>query len=60
MKLTEQDKKALRCELCKDYGFILSNDADDKDDLQKCDDCNKFKSDEEAKDYVLKFINKGG
>ena len=45
------------CELCKDYGFILSNDADDKDDLQKCDDCNKFKSDEEAKKFVLKYIN---
>ena len=45
------------CELCKAYGFILSNDADDKDDLQKCDDCNKFKSDEEAKKFVLKYIN---
>ena len=47
----------IECELCQDYGFILSNDADDKDDLQKCDDCNVYNSDEEAKAYVLKFIN---
>ena len=45
------------CELCRDYGFILSNDQDDKNDLQRCDTCNEFKSDEEAKQFVLKFIN---
>jgi len=48
------------CEVCRDYGFILSNDQDDKNDLQRCDTCNEFKSDEEAKQFVLKFINKGG
>ena len=47
------------CELCKDYGFVLSNDAEGKDDLQKCDWCNEFKSDEEAKKFVLKHINQG-
>ena len=46
------------CEICNGMKFILSNDKNNKPDLQKCDDCNYFKTDQEAKDYVLKFILK--
>ena len=55
----KKDKKMEECEVCRDYGFILSNDQDDKNDLQRCDTCNEFESDEQAKQFVLKFINKG-
>jgi hypothetical protein len=44
------------CEICNDNFFILSNDEFGKNDLQKCDECNYFKSDDDAKNYVLKFI----
>jgi|TARA_S200002703_G_scaffold19864_1_gene16120 hypothetical protein len=46
------------CEECNDNHFLLSNDENGNDDLQKCDECNYFKSDDEAKQYVLKFIIK--
>jgi len=52
-----KDKKMEECEVCRDYGFVLSNDEDGKNDLQRCDTCNEFESDEEAKQFVLKFIN---
>ena len=45
------------CHACDDNHFLLSNDENGNDDLQKCDECNYFKSDDEAKQYVLKFIN---
>lgn len=48
------------CETCKDLFFILSNDVNNRPDLQKCDECNFFKSDDDAKKYVLKFILKRG
>ena len=42
------------CHACDDNHFLLSNDENGNDDLQKCDECNYFKSDDEAKQYVLK------
>ena len=38
-----------QCKICNDNYFILSNDEQGKDEIQKCDNCNYFKSDEEAK-----------
>jgi len=46
------------CSFCVGHGFILSNDELGNDDLQKCDECNDFKSDDDAKKYVLKYIIK--
>ena len=46
------------CEACNDNHFLLSNDEDGNPDLQRCDECKHFENDDEAKKYVLKFINK--
>ena len=44
------------CECCNDNHFLISNDQYGNDDLQKCDECNHFKSDDEARAFVLKII----
>jgi len=46
------------CEACNDNHFLLSNDENNNPDLQRCDECKYFENDDEAKKYVLKFINK--
>ena len=54
-----KDDEVEYCETCNDNYFILSNDEEGNDDLQRCDECNYFESDDDAKNYVLKFIIKG-
>lgn len=44
------------CEQCHNNHFLISNDENGNDDLQKCDECNHFKSDDEARAFVLKII----
>ena len=43
----------MKCEICNDKYFIHSNDEDGNDEIQRCDDCGYFSSDEEAQNYVL-------
>jgi hypothetical protein len=49
------------CEDCDNKGWILSNDEDWNDEIQKCDNCNTFKHDEEAQMFVhfLGFDDEG-
>ncbi len=44
--------------MCHDMKFILSNDESGNPDLQRCDECDYFTSDDQAKAYVLEFISK--
>ena len=39
-----------QCKICNDNYFILSNDEQGNDEIQKCDDCNYFKSDKQAQE----------
>jgi len=43
------------CEICEGEGFILSNDINGKDQVQKCDECNIFKTDTEAQQHVKDY-----
>ena len=45
------------CKTCNDNYFILSNDKEGNDEIQKCDDCNYFKSDKQAQEVnnVLEY-----
>ena len=45
-----------KCNLSNDNYFILSNNEKGKPDLQKCDECNQFRCDDDAKLYVFKYI----
>ena len=50
----------MECENCNNQGFVLSNNEKEEKDLQKCDTCQTFVSDTEAKLFVLDYIkNKG-
>ena len=40
------------CEDCNNKGWVLSNDEDWNDEIQKCDSCNVFAYDEEAQMFV--------
>tara|TARA_Y100000310_G_C20215014_1_gene593124 strand:- start:349 stop:591 length:243 start_codon:yes stop_codon:yes gene_type:complete len=40
--------KLTKCESCNGNGFVESNDENLNDEIQKCDDCNKFESDKQA------------
>jgi len=39
------------CDTCNNNYFIFSNDKFGNDEIQKCDCCNIFQSDQEAKQY---------
>ena len=41
----------MTCETCNNNYWILSCDSDNNDEIQKCDECNKFKTDNEALIY---------
>ena len=50
----------MECENCNNQGYVLSNNEKEEKDLQKCDTCQTFVSDCEAKLFVLDYIkNKG-
>jgi hypothetical protein len=42
----------MKCNTCNDKYFIISNDENWNDEIQKCDECNYFKTDEQAKNYM--------
>lgn len=42
----------MECLDCENKGWILSNNEDWQDEIQKCDNCNVFKHDEEAQMFV--------
>lgn len=46
----------VKCINCNDKYFVKSNDEDGNDEIQKCDDCGHFSSDEEAQNYVREVI----
>ena len=46
------ENKKMECLDCENKGWILSNNEDWQDEIQKCDNCNFFKHDEEARMFV--------
>ena len=43
------------CEICEGEYFIVSNDEDGNEQIQKCDECNIFETDEEAQQHYKDF-----
>jgi len=41
------------CETCNNDGWIISNDESWNTEIQRCDECQQFKSDEEAVEYLI-------
>ena len=46
----------MECEDCDNQGYVVSNNEKGERDLQKCDTCQTFVSDIEAKLFVLEYI----
>ena len=43
----------MNCELCLNKGWIwIYNTSTDIEEIQKCDDCGMFESDQEAQEHV--------
>ncbi len=51
----------MECLDCNNQGWVLSNNEDWEDEIQKCDNCNVFAYDEEAQMFVhfLGFDDEG-
>ena len=43
------------CEICEGEYFIVSNDEDGNEQVQKCDECNIFETDEDAQQHYKDF-----
>ena len=43
------------CDVCDGDHFIVSNDEDGNEEVQKCDECNIFETDEDAKKHFNEF-----
>ena len=43
------------CDVCEGENFIVSNDEDGNEQIQKCDECNIFETDEEAQQHYKDF-----
>lgn len=41
----------MNCKTCNDKYFITSNNENWDNEIQKCDDCNYFKTDKQAQEY---------
>ncbi len=39
------------CEACYGQGYVHSNDEEGNDEIQKCDECEEFESDQDAREY---------
>ena len=39
-----------KCESCDGNGWVESNDQNDNDEIQKCDDCNLYETDKQARE----------
>ena len=48
----------MECEDCDNQGYVVSNNEKGERDLQKCDTCQTFVSDIEAKLFVLEELQK--
>tara|TARA_R100001510_G_scaffold57025_1_gene63848 strand:+ start:1126 stop:1593 length:468 start_codon:yes stop_codon:yes gene_type:complete len=44
------------CSPCGDSGWVLSNDEDWNEEVQKCDTCNVFDNDEHAQDMHQRYL----
>ena len=62
VKITHNQYKAFvkdyincECEICEGEGFILSNDINGKDEVQKCDECNIFDNDAQAQLHFKEY-----
>ena len=53
---TFKGNKMKRCECCNNKGFIFSNNEAWEDEIQKCDVCNVFKTDQEAQNEYLNWM----
>ena len=49
---------SVNCEDCSDKGYIYSNDEMGNDEIQKCDSCNVYADDDEAREYESKGSRK--
>jgi hypothetical protein len=45
------DEDLEECDVCYGQGYVHSNDEEGNDEIQKCDECEKFESDQDAKEY---------
>lgn len=43
------------CDTCEGEHFIVSNDEEGNEQVQKCDECNIFKTDEDAQHHYNEF-----
>jgi len=41
----------LDCDVCYGQGYVHSNDEKGNDEIQKCDECEEFESDQDAREY---------
>jgi hypothetical protein len=41
------------CDVCYGQGYVHSNDEEGNDEIQRCDECEKFESDQDAKGYYI-------
>ena len=39
------------CDACYGQGYVHSNDEEGNDEIQKCDECEEFESDQDAREY---------
>jgi len=45
----------VECDTCEGEHFIVSNDEDGNEQIQKCDECNIFETDEDAQHHYNEF-----
>ena len=57
MKATEENKLIAPCDVCYGDGLVHSIDEDGEEEIQKCDHCDVFQTDAEAKEFI-KLYNK--
>ena len=43
----------MKCETCNNKYFIISNNESWDNEIQKCDDCNYFKTDKQAQKHKI-------
>ena len=43
----------MNCKTCNDKYFIISNNENWDNEIQKCDECNYFKTDKQAQDWIV-------
>ena len=46
----------IKCKACNDKGFIFTTNEAFEDDIQKCDECNIFKTDRDAQNEYINWM----